>query len=397
MVKEVMDVELRIPRGGKLDYTKEFIQKRIDWLSKKMDVKLEHIGNFSEDPENFRGNIENLIGAAQIPIGITGPLLINGEHAKGEFYVPMATTEGAMITDYNAGMRIVTKSGGLNAAVISNKIHISPVFFVKNLWEAEQLMKWVESNFKRIIQEAEGTTKHGKLLEIIPIIAGRRLILKFCYNAQDAHGMNMINKATEAACKFISKETGKKYFLRSRYSSVKTVSASNIFQGYGRAVFADGIIARKNLELFGITPEDIYAQYSSGILASVHSGMVGVTAHIANGLTGIFAACGQDLADISTSHIGVSMCEVTEEKDLYISLYIPNLLIGTVGGGTALATQKECLQIMGCYGSGKADKFAEIIVSACLAGELAVLASLAAGTFVEAHEKFGRNKPKGPV
>ncbi len=377
-----------------LDYTKEAVNKRCDWLEKMTGTKIKHLRAFSEDPNNTKGNIENLIGMTQVPIGITGPLLIDGDYAKGTFFVPMATTEGALITDYGTGMLLVTKSGGVRVSILSNTIHISPVFLVCNLDKAKELIKWIDANFKNIKAEAEKTTHHGKLLAIKPIIAGRRLILKFCYDSGDAQGLNMINKATEAACTYIQNATKTEYYLRSKYSAVKNVSMSNIYQGYGRAVFAEAVIQKNLLKFFGTTPEAMNKYSTSGMLVSVHSGIVGMTAHIANAIAGIYIACGQDVADVSTSHIGISMCEVTEEGDLYISLYIPNLLVGTVGGGTGLATQKECLNIMDCYGSNKVNKFAEIVTAACLAGELSVLLALVTGVYVEAHEKLGRNKTK---
>jgi len=226
----------------------------------------------------------------------------------------------------------------------------------------------------------------------VPIIAGKRLILKFCYDTKDAQGMNMINNATDAACTYISRNTEKKYYLRSKYSSVKICAQSNIHNGYGREVFAEGVIRREDLRLLRTTPEELQKYFTTCMLVSLHSGIIGMTAHIANAITAIYLACGQDVADVSTSHVGISSCEVTENKDLYISLYIPNLLVGTVGGGTGLATQRECLEIMDCYGSNKADKFAEIITASCLAGELSVLAAIVTNNFVLAHERLGRNK-----
>lgn len=118
-----------------------------------------------------------------------------------------------------------------------------------------------------------------------------------------------------------------------------------------------------------------------------------MSAQIANAVTAVFIACGQDVADVSVSHVGVSMCETTEQGDLYVSTCIPNLFVGTIGGGTNLGTQRECLEIMGCYGADKVNKFAEIIGGVVLAGEINVLTALVSKVYVEAHEKYGRNKP----
>ncbi len=394
MIKIKEKKVIPIPKFTNRNYEKEFIKKRLKWLSKQINYKLKHIGYFSEDPRNFKGNIENLIGVCQIPIGIAGPLLINGKNAKGYFYIPMATTEGALVATYHQGMRIITKAGGVNASILSGQIHISPVFFVEGLSDAQRFIKWVNSNFSFIKQEAEKTTDHGKLLKINSIIMGRRVVLKFIYNTQDAQGMNMINVATETACKYIMERTEKRFYLRSKFSSVKVASFSNIHRGYGKEVFVDCIIPREIIKIFKTTPEKLYDYYTSCLLVNTHASTLGMTAHIANGITAIYIACGQDVADVSTSHIGISMCELTEKKDLYISLYIPNLLVGTIGGGTGLGTQKECLNILGCYGGGKVNKLAEIITAASLAGELSVLIAVVNGTFVPAHQRLGRNKPQ---
>ncbi len=388
------EVALRIPHNTRRDYVKDFVTKRREWLSRQVDTKLSHIGYYSEDPKNMQGNIENLIGVSQIPLGIAGPLKINGQHAKGDFYIPLATTEGALVMTYNRGMLVLTKSGGANTDVLKDEVHVSPVFLVKNVVEATQLINWINSTFNEIKTEAEKTTKHGKLLNIEPIMAGRRVILKFSYFTGDAQGLNMINRATEAACKFILEKTNKKFLLRSNFSSIKKVSAFGIYKGQGKAVFADVTIPRKVLRLLQASPEETESYFISTLLSSTHAGMIGENAHIANGVAALFAACGQDIADVSTSHIGISMCEVTESGDLYVSTYVPNLFVGTVGGGTGLGTQRECLEILGCYGSGKVKKFAEIVGATVLAGEIAVLAALTNGTYVEAHERYGRNRPK---
>ena len=375
-----------------LDYSRKAINMRCDWLEQKTDTKIKYLRNFSENPGNTRGNIENIIGMAQVPVGINGPLLVNGSYAKGSFFIPMASTEGALITDYNTGMIIITKSGGARVKILNEAIHISPVFFVSTLDQAEGFICYIKKHFQKIKNVAESTTKHGKLLSIEPYLVGRRVILKFLYNTGDAQGLNMINKATDEACKYISDVTGKKYYLRSKFSSIKTVSMSNIYNGYGKALFAECVVSKSILKFLGTTADEIYQYAVSGMLVSIYAGIVGVTAHIANAIAAIYIACGQDVADVSTSHIGITACELTEEKDLYISLYIPNLLIGTVGGGTGLSTQRECLEIMGCYGKDKSNKFAEIIAASCLAGEISVLIALVTGAYVKAHEVLGRNK-----
>lgn len=393
MLQEITEKRNKMPKNRLKDYEDDFIEKRRQWIADYAKVELTNIGKYSIMSKEMIGNIENSIGACQVPLGLAGPLRINGEYAKGDFFVPLATTEGVLVMTYHRGMKVITRSGGANVRVLRDSVHISPVFCVENLIEGEDFIKWVETHHKEIKKEAESTTNYGILLGIEPIWEGRRMILKFLYYTEDAQGLNMINKATDKACQFIENQTGKKYLLRSNLSAIKKVSAYNIHCGQGKAVFAEITIPEDVIRLFGVKAKDMADYFFSTLLCSSHGGMVGENAHVANGIAAIFLACGQDIADVSVSHVGISMCEETSQGGLYVSTYLPNLFIGTVGGGTALPTQRECLSIMGCYGTGKAKKFAEIIGATVLAGEVAVLASLSGRTYVQAHEKYGRNKP----
>ncbi|MDH5661441.1 MAG: hydroxymethylglutaryl-CoA reductase [Elusimicrobiota bacterium] len=390
-----MQEKLSLFKFPKQEYTKEYITKRVKWLSKQTETKLFHITQYTELPTHMRGNIENLIGMCQIPLGITGPLRVNGTYAKGDFYIPLATTEGSLVMTYHYGMRVISKAGGVNTSVLKNEMHVSPVFMLKDIKEITQFLAWINNNFQKIKKEAEKTTRHGKLLKIEPVILGSRVILKFSYHTGDAMGANMIARATEEACQFISKKTQKKFFIKSNYSSDKKVTAHNFINGYGKMVLADVTISRKDVvELLNTTPEEIYSCYHAYLLSALRAGMVGTNCHFANGIAALFIACGQDVASTVNSHVGISTCECTSNGDLYVSIYLPSIIVGTLGGGTGLATQRECLELLGCYGTGKAEKFAEIVAAVSLAGEIAVGASVANGTFVEGHEKYGRNKPK---
>jgi hydroxymethylglutaryl-CoA reductase (NADPH) len=383
----------KFPKFGQKDYLKENVSKRLEWLQDKLNIKFEHLGKYSVNPETYKGNIENLIGSLQVPVGITGPILINGEYAKGFFYVPFATTEGAIVTTYNIGMRILSQSGGVRTTVIDNGLHISPAFKVSGLIEAKFLKKWIEDNFSLIKKEAESTTNFGKLISINYHIMDRMLVVQFNYNTGDAQGMNMINVATEKACKYIANKTGTPFHIRSNFSSVKKYSAHNIVHNFGKTVLAETIIPRDILKKINSTPEDILNVFRAGFLASSKMGTSGVNCQATNAISAIFLACGQDIADISTSHVAHANCELTDNKDLFLSIFIPSLLIGTVGGGTGKGTQKECLEILGCSGSNKVLKFAEIIGATCLAGEIATAAAIGNGNFVEAHASLGRNRP----
>jgi hydroxymethylglutaryl-CoA reductase (NADPH) len=384
---EVLKKSQYIPRKAGRNYEKKFVLERLKWLSVQTNTQFSHINYFSINPEETKQNIENLIGISQIPVGIAGPLKVNGKFANGVFYVPFATTEGVLVSSYEFGMVVITRSGGANVIIHKDEIHTSPVFIFQNINECTNFSNWIENNFSKIKKEAEKTTRHGKLLRIKPYIIGNRAILNFSYFTGDATGMNMINVATDAACKYISEETkAEDYYLRSNLSSDKKASFFNLIEGYGKEVSADVMIPRKIVRRYlNTTPEKMYDFWASSIIGSLQSGMIGLNAHYANGLAAVFIACGQDVAQVVNSSMGIAGGEVTEDGDLYVSVKIPCLVVGTVGGGTHLGTQRECLNIMDCYGPGKAKKFAEIIAATILAGEISICAALSSDKFISAH------------
>lgn len=381
-----------IPNRKDENYTDQTAAVRRKWLELKTGVELKNVGAFSESPENMQGNIENFVGVAQVPVGVAGPLKVNGDFAKGNFYVPMATTEGALVYTYTQGMQILSLAGGVNTALLKDELHISSIFSFKTISEALNFSKWLSANFDRIKTQADGTTRHGTLLRIEPIIFDRNVTVKFYYSTADASGINMITFATDAACKFIcSIVKPTKFYIQSNYSSIKKVTSHNFITGYGKSIVAECVIPRRLVKrTFNIWPEAMVDYFNLVLLGTTHAGMIGMNGHVANGLAAIFLACGQDVASVVESHISVINYETTEKGDLYASVKLPCLVVGTIGGGIGLGTQRECLELMGCYGTGQAKKFAEIIGAAVLAGEIAICARIANGTFVEGHKKYGR-------
>ena len=378
------------------DYSENAMNERLQWMNKKFSLELKHIKGGKTNAELLKGNIEHFIGMSQIPTGIAGPLKVNGANAKGQFYVPLATTEGALVASVNRGMNILTKSNGANAKVISEQMTKAPMFILRNAEGAIRLGNWVDLNFLKIKKEAESATKHGKLARIEKFLLGRRLVLKMCYTCGDAMGANMITMMTQKACEFINSHNGiESYMLQCNLEGEKKVSYMNFFSGRGKQVYADAAIPKELVEKYLHTTVDkIMFTAQNSNLGSMMSGMVGTNAHIANIITAVFIATGQDVAHVHDSSVGITTFDKTNEGDLYVSVNLPCLAIGTIGGGTGLGTQKECLEIMGCSGSGKANKLAEIIAASVLAGELSLAGSHAAGDFAFAHDKFGRNRPE---
>jgi len=381
-------------RKKSLAYDKALVEERRSWIENKVNADLSPLENFNEDPKVFQGNIENLIGVVGVPVGVAGPLRINGGHAKGDFFIPLATTEGVLVNSYTLGMSLITRSGGANVRLLDDQMRISPSFVFSGIHESIAFSKWIIANKQKIKELVENTTKHGRLLKVQPKVLGRQVVVLFSYDTGDAMGLNMICRATEAACAWIvNVAKPKNYFLRSNFSSNKKVSAYNMQHTYGKSLVAEVTIPKQLLGVVKITPK-LMSEYSySRLVSGIHSGMIGNNGHFANGLAAMFIACGQDVAHVANSHVGVSSCEVTENGDLYVSAYLPNLLVGTVGGGTALPSSRACLEMIGCYGSGKAKKFAEIVVATLLAGEISICAAINNGTYVQAHELFGRNRP----
>lgn len=387
----------RVPHDAKLNYDKKFVEERRKWLSEKSGVKYSHISTYSIDPGDCRGNIENFIGVAQIPLGLVGPLKVDGKYAQGTFYVPFATTEGAMVSTYQRGAIAITKAGGARTSIIKDENHLDPVFVVKNLEAAEALVSWVKNNFDKLKEKVKEVTEHGELLEITPFIIGRRVALKFSFFTQDAMGANMIGIATEKVCKFIAEHIAvEKYLLRSNLSSEKKASGVNLLLGYGKTVLAEAVLPRKIVTRhLNSSPEDIHSAWHSWALGSFQAGILGINAHFANGVAGIFIACGQDVAHVANASVGITMFEMTKDGDLYIAVKLPNIIIGTVGGGTALGTQRECLETIGCYGNGKSKKFAEIVAATLLAGEIGICAGITSDEFLDPHKRarvFTREK-----
>ena len=374
-------------KDRKDNYSDNAVNQRLDWLSNTTNLDFKYLNNGGLNFNNLRGNIENPIGFAQIPIGLVGPLKVNGDHINEEVYIPMATTEGTLVDSYNRGIRVLTQSGGVNTKITKHTVHITPYFYMKDMQMAFEAMQWLEHNFQQIKEVVAQHTKHGVLDSIEPKLLGKRLFLKFSYNTADAMGLNMVciltNHAINYIAQFIDHES---YFLRSNYSADKKVSFSNHEAGYGREVYVDAVIPYKIMRRYlGITPQQLADYWKDTLIASNFSGTLGHNGHFANGLAATFIACGQDPAQVVNSSLGQISVDLTAEGDAYCALRLPSILVGTVGGGTGLATQRECLEIMGCYGAGKSNRLAEIISALLLAGELSITAGVIRGDFISAH------------
>lgn len=384
-----------IPRNPEDDYNPEIIHKRRKFVEDFTGKKLEHIPYYSFDSGIIRGNTENFTGVAQVPIGFAGPLKINGEHAQGEYLIPLATTEGTLVASYNRGMKVLNLCGGVICTVTDDAMQRAPVFVFDDARGAREFILWVEQNMDAIREQAEATSNVARLIYIDPYQSNKFAFLRFNFSTGDAAGQNMVGRATFAACSWIlDRYAGiKNFYLESNLATDKKASQVNLMKTRGKRVTAEVTIRRNVLiQHMRVEPESL--TYHGGVanVGAILSGANNNGLHSANAITALFIATGQDVANVSESSAGIIYTELTPRNDLYLSITIPSLIVATHGGGTGLATQRECLELLGCFGKGKVNKLAEIVAGTVLAGELSLAAVISSRDWVSSHERYGRNK-----
>ena len=385
-----------VPRDPEDDYTRRAADARRAFLSERTGATFEHVSNYSFDPEELAGNIEQFVGVAQVPIGVAGPLLVNGEHAQGEFYVPLATAEGTLVASYNRGMKLLHAAGGVKTTVLDDRMQRAPCFLFSSAREARAFGEWLVESFDEIKAAAETTTRSGRLQEIQQYSASRMLFTRFNYTTGDAAGQNLTGKATQAACHWIVEHYPaiEQYFLESNFATDKKSSQVNILHTRGKRVVAEAIIPDALLQQgMGSSSELLFRAREVANLGGFMAGVNNNGAHSANGITAIFIATGQDAANVAESSAALVFAEHRPNGDFYYSVTIPSLIVATYGGGTGLATQRECLEMLGCYGAGKVRKLAEIVAATVLCGEISLGSAIVSEEWVKAHDLFGRNRP----
>ncbi len=386
-----------VPRDEEDDYSFRASSDRREFITAQTGTRLEHVSHHSVDPQTTRGNIENFCGVAQVPMGLAGPMHVRGEHAQGHFYVPMATTEGTLVASYNRGMRLTREAGGIIVTVADDAMQRAPVFVFADAQQAKVFSLWLKTSFDDIRAAAEATTTVGKLRDIEHYAAARFLYLRFNFSTGDAAGQNMCSKATQAACGWIlahSPVPVVRFSLSGNMDTDKKPSHINMLHTRGKRVIAECTVPDALLrKIVGIDAKSLYSRRIMSMTGAFMAGSMNNGAHAANGITATFIATGQDVANVAESCVGMAVGELTEAGDYYFSITLPSLIVASYGGGTGLATQRECLEMMGCYGQGKVRKLAEIIGATVLAGELSLAAAVATGDWVSSHEKYGRNRP----
>lgn len=354
--------------------------------------KLETVSKYAIEPEEASKNIENMIGTTQIPLGYAGPVRIDGDSAKGEFLVPLATTEGALIASISRGMSVMNAGSGVRVAVYADYMTRAPVLRVDGIDHSKRVCDWIDSHPDEIRKAVESTTSHGRLHRIDRYPDGRSLHLRFLFETGDAMGMNMATIASEAVCRLLEKETGAVMIsVSGNMCSDKKPAAINLINGRGKTVVAETTIPRSIVESKLHTTASAIAEtnYRKNLVGSSMAGTLGANAHAANMAAALYIATGQDPAQIVGASMTITTCEELD-GDLYLCVRMPAVEVGTVGGGTRLPCQGEALDMIGCRGSGNAKKLAEIVAATVLAGELSTLAAQAAGQLGSAHAALGR-------
>ncbi|WP_411826474.1 hydroxymethylglutaryl-CoA reductase [Luteolibacter sp. AS25] len=383
-----------LPSWGKISNERAY--KAFGKLNISREISNVLLDGEKEDLTTYQGNIENAIGLLKMPLGVAGPLRINGLSAKGDFPIPLATTEAALVASYHRGCRTITAAGGCSAIVLNESISRAPAFIFESSTDACRFVVWAVDHFESFQKIATTTTAHGKLIDLGCTVEGNHVYANFEYTTGDASGQNMVTLATQAICDEIIATCPVKptrHYIESNLSGDKKASSRAFSSARGKKVTAEVKLPQEIVRKFlQTTPRDMEDYWKISAIGGVLSGTIGIQGHFANGLTALYLATGQDAACVAESATGITRFEALEDGSLYASVTLPGIMVGTVGGGTSLPTQQACLKMMGLAGNGKSRALAEVCAGLLLAGELSIIAALSAGHFSRAHRKLARTR-----
>ena len=377
------------PRG----YKKEDTEKRKKWLEEKTGFHINEVG--PDDPNELRGVIENHVGFMHLPFAVSGPLLIDGTYAKGEFYVPLCTLEGTLTMSMTRGLFLTHLSGGIKTRHIKQEMSRSPIFIFNDIDKCKPFLDWVDENFESIKNEAQSTTKHGKLLRVDKYPSQNSVILDFIFSTGEAAGQNMVTIATHNACKFIKEnyksDSGFRYFIESNFNGDKNPAYKSLLLGRSHYVVGSALIEGKYLRrVLRVNAKEYFDGWRQSTRGSQEAGIFGMNMHVANALTAIYLATGQDVASVVENAGGIVSYEVRNNEDLYATITMPSITVGTIGGGTRLKQARKNLELLGCTGKDSSKKLAEIVCACALALELSLGGAIVTDEFASAHARYGR-------
>ena len=395
------DVTSELPKiPGRGQYGEAARIERLDWIAGRSGATLEALRTTRLLPERLVSNIENMIGAIEVPVGLAGPLLFNGHRTHGVVYAPLATTEGALVASATRGATAVSRAGGLSSRVLGQRMMRVPMFALSSFTGALRFVNWIRDHTAELRAQVRHVSQHADLVTIDPVVIGRMVHVRFTYETGDAAGQNMTTACTWHACQWLMRELRdnadiefENFIIEANMSGDKKVNYQSFIAGRGIRVVAECEISREVMEqVLKVTPEQLLRCNAGIIAGSIQAGTIGYNINVANTIAAIFTATGQDIACVHESSIAQLHLDATD-VGVHASITLPGLTIGTVGGGTHLPGQHALLEMMGCAGVGKVERFAEIIAGFALALDLSTLAAVASGEFASAHERLGRNRP----
>lgn len=368
------------------------VDERRKAVSELTETGFDAIASYPFEPSVAKANIENMIGVIQVPLGFAGPVMVNGDHAQGPFLIPMATTEGALVASVSRGMSVISASGGANVKVFADAMSRAPVFRVRGVEHASEVIEWVNAHPGKLETAVAETTSHGRLTQVEFFPNGRSLHMRLSFHTGDAMGMNMCTIASEAICKVISENTGAELVsVSGNMCTDKKPAAINSINGRGKSVVAEVRVPKAIVESKLHTTVDAFVETNTrkNLIGSAMAGSLGFNAHAANMVAAFYIATGQDPAQVVEGSNAMTVAE-SIDGDLYVSVRMPSVEVGSVGGGTRLPAQSEALEMIGCKGSGNALKLAELVAVTVLAGEISTVGAQAAGHLGKAHSELGR-------
>ena len=388
----------RIPGRG--TYNDAARRDRLNFLRKVSGANLSALDETRLDPERLSSNIENMVGAIEVPVGIGGPLLFRGQEARGMIYAPMATTEGALVASVTRGATAITRAGGCITRVLGQRMMRVPLFVLSSLNGAVIFAQWIREHVDKIRDQVRQVTRHGKLVSVEPIIQGNMVNLNFLYETGDAAGQNMTTACTWHAVQWIVRQMKffreieiRDFVLEGNMSGDKKVTYGSFLNGRGTRVVAEAFIPGDIFkDVLKLDPTAFVKGIARAQAGGIAVGMVGFTINAANVIGAMFTALGQDIACVHESSVAQLHAENVDDG-VYASIVLPALIVGSVGGGTHLPAQRALLDSIGCVGAGKSQRLAEIIAGFCLALDLSTGAAMASGQFAHAHDRLGRNRP----
>lgn len=376
------------------------VEKRWQLLNVPEDCRSALLNSASSgELDNYRSNVENCIGTVKVPVGLAGPLRTRGMFASGDFYVPLATTEASLVASYSRGAQVITEAGGCVSILLHEGMRRTPGFGFKSLTEAGLFAIWCIDQRDALSAAAAATTRYGKLIDLGMAIEGNHVYLVLEYTTGDASGQNMVTIATQAICDYIAEHspvTPQYQYVEANLSGDKKATAHSFITVRGKKVSAEVTLPAELVKTrLNSTPKLMEQYWKMSTLGAIQSGSIGAQGHFANALTALYIACGQDPACVAESSVGVTRFEVTESGDLYAAVTLPSIIVGTVGGGTGLPSQRACLEILGMAGTGKAQALAELCGALALAGEISIAGALSSGEFTHAHQGRERRSKTG--